>query len=332
MFNIPIAMILGSTVSDTVAARVSMSPALLRAGCALGIQGCCTWFAKNWEVDPRRREQLFMKACQTGHAGACLELGYHHSGERSHGVQALMRLPFDERERFEISSRAYLDSIRDDVKAAELYQKGCNLGDAGACYELGRAFMAGLGVPQDQERSMAAWRRSCELFKGIGCNALAAAYRLRGDEATARELDRRGYDEGLPFLFWLGLAGLAASLVLGVLVQLGLGTMAVVGRPKSWTLVTAVCTGLFFLAGVFQLSWGDAAWIGWIFLLVAAAFLIGTFLLRTGRYRAARLLLAVTGFLSLPTGVFAILVSREVAESADAPSLKRSGFSAAPVS
>jgi uncharacterized membrane protein len=120
----------------------------------------------------------------------------------------------------------------------------------------------------------------------------------------------------MPLGFWIWLASFVASLATGIVgVRVNKAGAEGSPRPRRWIVMTAVFASVCVSLGVLQFfSDTGMALVGWVALLIAAAFFAGTFLVWKGRYRAARILLAVVGFLALPLGLFAILVSREVAE------------------
>jgi uncharacterized protein len=54
--------------------------------------------------------------------------------------------------------------------ATRLFQRGCELGHAPACNNLGLAHESGSGVPQDYERAMLAFERACSGGFAEGCS------------------------------------------------------------------------------------------------------------------------------------------------------------------
>jgi hypothetical protein len=61
-------------------------------------------------------------------------------------------------------------SDRDQALAARLFQRGCDLGHAPACNNLGLAHEAAQGVPQDYTRAMSAFERACSGGFAEGCS------------------------------------------------------------------------------------------------------------------------------------------------------------------
>jgi hypothetical protein len=76
------------------------------------------------------------------------------------------------------------------------YQKGCADGDGSDCNMLGLRYRAGEGgLPRDPAKAAEAFQRSCDLGTPIGCRNLAGMYRkgqgVPKSEARAAELDER---------------------------------------------------------------------------------------------------------------------------------------------
>lgn len=67
-------------------------------------------------------------------------------------------------------ARAPDASDADLALAARLFQRGCDLGHAPACNNLGLAHESGSGIPQDYERAMAAFERACSGGFAEGCS------------------------------------------------------------------------------------------------------------------------------------------------------------------
>jgi hypothetical protein len=58
----------------------------------------------------------------------------------------------------------------DPAQAATLYQHACELGNAGACNNLGTAYLRGVGVTADRERALTLYRRACDAGERIACD------------------------------------------------------------------------------------------------------------------------------------------------------------------
>lgn len=67
-------------------------------------------------------------------------------------------------------ARAPEASEEDLGTAARLFQRGCELGSAAACNNLGLAHESGSGVPQDYEQAMLAFERACSGGFAEGCS------------------------------------------------------------------------------------------------------------------------------------------------------------------
>ena len=58
----------------------------------------------------------------------------------------------------------------DYQKAAQLYQKACDSGEAGGCFGLGLLYQSGQGVRQDFSTAKQYYGKACDLGFQIGCN------------------------------------------------------------------------------------------------------------------------------------------------------------------
>ena len=85
------------------------------------------------------------------------------------------------------------------------FQKGCDSGDPGDCYDLGRMYEGGHGVKQDFARATGLFRQACDAGEAYGCGSLIpfCEYEYYGkpagipkDENRATELSRKACDGG----------------------------------------------------------------------------------------------------------------------------------------
>lgn len=74
---------------------------------------------------------------------------------------------------------------QEDARSVDLARLGCEDGEASACFELGRMFEAGMGVPKDLDAAIALYELACpptgradhlEEYSKLACDRLAAAY------------------------------------------------------------------------------------------------------------------------------------------------------------
>ena len=77
---------------------------------------------------------------------------------------------------------------RDRARAVQAYDRGCNLGDARACNNLGDALAYGEGVERDVGRFAAIFGKACQLGEALGC--ANSGYMFEHGEGTARDLPR----------------------------------------------------------------------------------------------------------------------------------------------
>ena len=88
-------------------------------------------------------------------------------------------------------------------RAAALYQKGCDAGDAQGCAEVGDAYMTGMGVTQDSNRAATYLQKGCDGGASSGCLKLAImvspaeGFGLARDDIRAARLNQRGCDLGV---------------------------------------------------------------------------------------------------------------------------------------
>jgi TPR repeat protein len=79
---------------------------------------------------------------------------------------------------------------RDRARAARSYERGCDLGAALACNNLGDALAYGDGVERDIVRSAAMFNRACRLGEAMGCANLG--YMFEHGEGVVRDRGRAG--------------------------------------------------------------------------------------------------------------------------------------------
>ena len=77
---------------------------------------------------------------------------------------------------------------RDRVRASRSFVRGCDLGDARACNNVGDALAYGDGVGRDVESAAAAFLKACRLGEALGCANLG--YMAEYGEGVARDVAR----------------------------------------------------------------------------------------------------------------------------------------------
>lgn len=140
------------------------------------------------------------RACSTGVAGSCAELGTRFTDGQ--GV------------------------TKDGARAVEFFDKACTAGDPNSCALLGIAFHNGDGVAPNEERAAAAFARACELGGAASCGNFGLA--LVNGNGIAKDVGRAfGYFAGACE------AGNAASCSsLGAAYSTGVGVKADARRAK----------------------------------------------------------------------------------------------------
>jgi TPR repeat protein len=92
------------------------------------------------------------KQCDLGTASACLKLGGAYQ-DGSHGLAA------------------------DGVRAADLYDRACTLGDVHGCNNLAVMFEKGIGRPLDLGRALSMYEKSCAADHALACRNVGRLYR-----------------------------------------------------------------------------------------------------------------------------------------------------------
>ncbi|MBK8277029.1 MAG: sel1 repeat family protein [Nitrospira sp.] len=62
---------------------------------------------------------------------------------------------------------------QDDVRAATLYRKACDDGDAKGCINLGVIYQVGRGVKSDDTEALKHYGKACDLREQKGCSLYA---------------------------------------------------------------------------------------------------------------------------------------------------------------
>jgi hypothetical protein len=129
--------------------------------------------------------------CDRSQPESCLNLGYaHHVGQ---GVG------------------------KDTNRAAQLYQKACELGSAQGCHNLGYLLSEGEGITHDLARAATLFEKACHGGEARGCNSLGAAYfsgsGVPANLTNAGSLFQRACDGGEP----LGCSNLGSLHLTGTL-------------------------------------------------------------------------------------------------------------------
>lgn len=182
---------------------------MLTEACDLGATEVCRYAGRMWidgrgvDANPPRGMAMIARACDAGDALACLA-GVRWLAEAtralevSDGERMRRRLEFEERCLAGASDACFVvgvafgagrEGFPRDVRAAlRAWERGCNLGDAGSCKNLGDTLAYESGVARDAERATAAFERACGMGATLGCANFA--YRLETGQGVARDLTR----------------------------------------------------------------------------------------------------------------------------------------------
>jgi TPR repeat protein len=306
-----VAVVLNAASLVGVAARFDpKSPRELRVACALGSRDACALigyqklngFSHAQDLDEGQR--ILREECEAGGGLACRFYGELHAGWRR-------GTPWEDEEK---ALATLHDRLLDEPRATVLLGRACDLGDFDACGYYGSRLIDGVGVRADRDRGLAALRKGCKGSKTGGCLSLADALREAGDEEGAAAAYRRLSSPRLPWGFWLWLGSLLGSFAVGVLALFVRRGEAAFRRRGTWVKVAAALAIVLFGLATFLIASHEGSndrVMGWILLVPASLVAAGAALAWRGRFRAARPLLIVGGFLSLSPGLFAILAGRE---------------------
>ena len=99
----------------------------------------------------------------------------------------------------ELGNEAYYKG--DYQKAAQLYQKACDSGEAGGCFSLGFLYQNGQGVKQDYQKAAQLYQKACDSGEAGGCLGLGYLYQngqgVRQNFSTAKQYYGKACDLGL---------------------------------------------------------------------------------------------------------------------------------------
>jgi TPR repeat protein len=150
------------------------------------------------------------RACDDGRAASCTDAGRLHSdsqGPQDHArAAALFRKGCDggDAAGCRLLGDAYGSGRgveKDAARSARYVSKGCDLGDPGACTNLGAKLSNGSGVDKDEARAAALFKRACDAGNAGGCFNLGLALRNgRGvpkDDGAAPALYAKACDGGV---------------------------------------------------------------------------------------------------------------------------------------
>ncbi|MGD0013895.1 MAG: tetratricopeptide repeat protein [Bryobacteraceae bacterium] len=299
----------------------------LRPGCAAGLSPACTelgwrmWNGEGVKQDLEGAESLFSRACDHGYGRACGALSWLASdpfqwspgGSESEKVNR---------------QKAFMVRRKDPARAAAFLERGCEGGDGPACSEIALTLtnrpgyrQAGAAPTVDEARALALLQRACrDLGYSVACSDLIHWYKEKGDQVRLAEAERyRQAADGWPAALKLWLAAGALSILVGILsVRARRRAVGAVRRPRRWMATAGTLAAAFVVLSAVQFSTKDLPMvtvIAWATLLLGLVLAVGTLLVWAARDGTARVVLAVAGFLLLPLGLFAILLSRDIAEA-----------------
>ena len=99
----------------------------------------------------------------------------------------------------ELGSEAY--DKGDYQKAAQLYQKACDSGEAKGCFYLGFLYVDGQDVKQNYQKAAELLQKACDSGNAEGCSNLGTSYQngqgVRQNFSTAKQYYGKACDLGL---------------------------------------------------------------------------------------------------------------------------------------
>lgn len=304
-----IAIVLNVVNLLALASRIEFTnTTTLRVACAVGLDSSCVtlgWrYSRGFDVpqDPARALAIFEKACGRGGAESCRSAGDYYSGWPK-GMYTFGAN--DER------TKAFREQVRNPSRAIHFYSAGCDADSAQACDSLGIQYEEA----QDNTKAIAAWTRACEINSFFGCRHLERLARDANPAVAASVIARphsafSGMERGM--IVWI--ITFILSIVTGIVAAVTrAGAPAMSSRA---TLLIATLTAFAISAIAIYLrttAEGKAdRTIAYAVALPAILLVIGTLLLRfKGDRPSAWTFLLIGGFLSIPAGLFPILVVRE---------------------
>ena len=79
----------------------------------------------------------------------------------------------------------------DEQRAAKIWQKACEAGEARGCARIGFLYQSGKGVEQDDAKASKLYEKACDAGELSGCNTLASLHQNSGEHAKAAALRQK---------------------------------------------------------------------------------------------------------------------------------------------
>ena len=155
---------------------------------------------------------IFKKNCESGYGDSCDAIGVLHVEGDGVAKDPLLAVRYLQRgcEGPDRSVNACVNLalryqhgqgvVRDQSRAAAIFRKACDGGEARGCMGLGMLYADGAGVPRDGLRAAALFKQSCDGGFAAGCHNLAAMYAngegVAPNPARARQYFQKACDDG----------------------------------------------------------------------------------------------------------------------------------------
>jgi TPR repeat protein len=163
---------------------------MLGEACSLGDPSACGFAGRMWldgrgvARDPTRGLDMLVRACDGGVRLACAvavrwlaEAAHTHDNPSAPDLRRRLEaehacLTSEADACYQVGLFFYFGESscpRDRAMATRAYERGCALGDARACNNLGDALAYGEGTPRDVARAAALFDKACRLGEALGC-------------------------------------------------------------------------------------------------------------------------------------------------------------------
>lgn len=158
------------------------------------IQGCLSGAAQSWTGTAKRlelpgSEDLYRKACDADSPSGCAGLGRELAADKGRTAEAVQVLD----KGCELGSASACTQLgrlaqqgrhKSDLDPQAIFQKGCDEGEPEACYRLGAALTKG-EIAQKETPALAAYETACEGGYTAACEEVGRSHLARGTHYEA---------------------------------------------------------------------------------------------------------------------------------------------------
>ena len=90
----------------------------------------------------------------------------------------------------------------DEQRAAQIWQKVCETGEARGCVRLGFLYQSGKGVKQDDAKAGKFYQKACDAGELSGCDSLASLHQNSGEHAKAAAIFEQACEKGFGLSYY----------------------------------------------------------------------------------------------------------------------------------